>query len=64
MFKVTMIIEILKMGVVTIDVLSIGIKFENCMQTAAGIKVCTMGATSAAKSPLFCLNWYSFLGHF
>ena len=45
----------------TIDVSSIGIKFENFMQAGCrnlGSQSCT------AESPLFCPNWYSFLEHF
>ena len=58
-FKV--IADIMKVGVMAIDVLSIGIKFENFMQAGCrdlGSQPCT------AKSPLFCPNWYSFLEHF
>ena len=54
-------LEIVKVGVVTIDVLSIGIKFENFKQAGCrdlGLQPCT------AESPLFCPNWYSFLEHF
>ena len=52
--------EVIKLRVVTIDVLSIGIKFENFMQAGCrdlGSQPCT------AESPLFCPNWYSFLEH-
>ena len=53
--------EVIKVRVVTIDVSSIGIKFENFMQAGCrdlGSQPCT------AESPLFCPNWYSFLEHF
>ena len=53
--------EVIKVRVVTIDVPSIGIKFENFMQAGCrdlGSQPCT------AESPLFCPNWYSFLEHF
>ena len=57
--------EVIKVRVVTIDVSSIGIKFENFMQVgAAGIKVHTLGAPCTAKSQLVYPNWYSFLEHF
>ena len=56
--------EMIKVGVVTINVSSIGIKFENFMQAGCRIKVCTVGAPCTAGSPLFCPNWYSFLEHF
>ena len=56
--------EIIKVGVVTIDVSSIGIKFENFMRKAARIKVPIVGALCTTESPLFWPNWFSFLEHF
>jgi len=53
--------EVIKVRVVTVDVSSIGIKFENFMQAGCrdlGSQPCT------AESPLCCPNWYSFLEHF
>ena len=55
---------IIQVGVVTIDMSSIGIKLRTLCRQAAGIQVCTVGAPCTAKSTLFCPNWYSFLEHF
>ena len=53
--------EIIKVGVVTIDMLSIGIKFENFMQAGFRDQGLHCGRTCTTESPLFCPNWYSFL---